>query len=212
MQVVIVANESQKKELSSINIQEEGLLVWVNSIEQLVQYTSADVYIDLLFENTQKRVSLLAQLLPRLIVINSVTHTLKETNASFIRINGWPTFLAGDIVEASCLEEACKAKAVETFSAFGKKIEWLQDLTGFVTPRVISMIINEAYFALAEEVSTAFEIDTAMKLGTAYPYGPLEWGAKIGLQNVLTLLQKLSRQQTRYTPCDLLVKEANKTI
>ena len=85
-------------------------------------------------------------------------------------------------------------------------------MPGFITPRVISMIINEAYFALAEGVSTPEEIDTAMKLGTAYPHGPLTWGDKIGLQNIVTLLQKLSVAQPRYAPCEFLVQEAAKAI
>ncbi len=88
----------------------------------------------------------------------------------------------------------------------------MSDIPGFITPRVISMIINEAYFALAQGVSTPEEIDKAMKLGTAYPYGPLEWATRIGLQNIVTLLQKLSVAQSRYAPCELLVQETNKAI
>jgi 3-hydroxyacyl-CoA dehydrogenase len=44
------------------------------------------------------------------------------------------------------------------------------------------MIINEAYFALEDNVSTKAETDIAMKLGTNYPYGPFEWGQLIGLK------------------------------
>jgi 3-hydroxybutyryl-CoA dehydrogenase len=55
-------------------------------------------------------------------------------------------------------------------------------------------------------------MDTAMKLGTAYPYGPFEWGNKIGLQNIVNLLKKLSKKQPRYTPCELLVQETDKAI
>ena len=42
------------------------------------------------------------------------------------------------------------------------------------------MIINEAFLALQEGVSTKEEINTAMKLGTNYPLGPFEWVEKIG--------------------------------
>ncbi len=52
----------------------------------------------------------------------------------------------------------------------------------------------------------------AMKLGTAYPYGPFEWVEKIGVQNIVTLLLKLSKTQTRYIPSELLVQETNKAI
>jgi len=71
------------------------------------------------------------------------------------------------------------------------------------------MIVNEAYFALEDKVSTPTEIDTAMKLGTNYPYGPFEWSEKIGLKNIYLLLQKLSKQDSRYTPCNLLATKAN---
>ncbi len=212
MQVVIVADEKQKEELLSGNITKEASLIWLNDIKELEQHKSADVYIDLLFENTPQRINLLAQLLPKPIIINSVNDTLAEINSSFVRINGWSTFLSANIIEASCLQESNKSASEQSFTVFGKSIEWLPDLPGFVTPRVISMIINEAYFALAEGVSTPDEIDMAMKLGTAYPFGPLEWGAKIGLQNIVTLLEKLSAKQPRYEPCELLMQETNKAI
>ena len=70
------------------------------------------------------------------------------------------------------------------------------------------MIINEAYFALEEGVSTKEEIDTAMKLGTNYPYGPFEWAKKIGLKNIFQLLDKLHKTNLRYEPAALLKKEA----
>ena len=61
------------------------------------------------------------------------------------------------------------------------------------------MIINEAWFSLAENISTREEIDTAMKLGTNYPYGPFEWGDKIGLDRVSALLNELHKTDTRYS-------------
>jgi 3-hydroxybutyryl-CoA dehydrogenase len=70
------------------------------------------------------------------------------------------------------------------------------------------MIINEAYFTLDEKVSSKNEIDTAMKLGTNYPYGPFEWSEKIGLKKVYELLTTLSHSHSRYEPAALLKKEA----
>ena len=93
-------------------------------------------------------------------------------------------------------------------SLLNRKAEWVPDVKGFISPRVVSMIINEAYFTLEENVSTKEEIDVAMKLGTNYPYGPFEWGEKIGLQKVYELLALLSNNNTRYEPAALLKKEA----
>ena len=67
-----------------------------------------------------------------------------------------------------------------------------QDLkVGFHYPRAISMIINEAYFALEENLASPKDIDLAMKFGVNYPLGPIEWGDKIGLKYVVDLLNEL---------------------
>ena len=69
-----------------------------------------------------------------------------------------------------------------------KKAVTVSDEPGFIAARIISMIINEAYFAKAENVSSEKEIDVAMKLGTNYPFGPFEWARLIGIKNIYELL------------------------
>ncbi len=46
---------------------------------------------------------------------------------------------------------------------------------GFIFPRTIVQIINEAYFALEEGVASREDINRAMKFGVNYPKGPFEW-------------------------------------
>jgi 3-hydroxybutyryl-CoA dehydrogenase len=60
-----------------------------------------------------------------------------------------------------------------------------------VALRVISCIVNEAYLTLSEGVSTAEDIDKAMKLGANYPKGPFEWAEEIGASNILETLDSL---------------------
>lgn len=207
MQIVVCCNDEQKDELLATGFDGQGNITWVFEKTDLLHYRSADAVIDLLYENTKANNALLRQL-PGLKIINSVCDTLGETNPHFVRINGWPTFLKGAVLEGSGKDEGLKKLAEAVFATFHKTIEWLPDVPGFVVPRVVSLIINEAYFALAEGVSTRAEIDIAMKLGTAYPFGPFEWGEKLGLKNIVSLLQKLSTEQPRYAPAPLLVKEA----
>jgi 3-hydroxybutyryl-CoA dehydrogenase len=83
----------------------------------------------------------------------------------------------------------------------------VSDEPGFIAARVIAMIINEAYLALEEHVSTKEEINTAMKLGTNYPFGPFEWAVAIGTSNILNLLERLNRESNRYKPAAALVNE-----
>lgn len=79
---------------------------------------------------------------------------------------------------------------------------------GFIFPRTIAQVINEAYFALEEEVASKDDIDRAMKFGVNYPKGPFEWAFGRELY-VLTLLEELQRLtgDARYRPSRLL-KEA----
>lgn len=64
---------------------------------------------------------------------------------------------------------------------------------GFIFPRTIVQIINEAYFALDEGVATKEDIDRAMKFGVNYPKGPFEWAQGRELY-VRTLLDELLSQ------------------
>jgi 3-hydroxybutyryl-CoA dehydrogenase len=195
MQIVVVTSQASREELSGNGIEAGANIVWTEDVQEL-HSSKADVVIDLSFE--MAHLELLQSLSDAIVIINSVTDTLTETDLRFIRINGWPGFLRSDTIEAACLQEELKEKAAGAFSLFHKKIEWLPDIPGFVTPRVVGMIINEAFIALKEGVSTKEEINTAMKLGTNYPYGPFEWAEKIGVSKVNELLGKLSKQNSRY--------------
>jgi 3-hydroxybutyryl-CoA dehydrogenase len=206
MQIVVLSNDSLKEEMSSNGINQDAEIIWINDVNAFATHSDADAYIDLLFENTKTRINALSKLLPKQVIINSVTDTLKEINESFIRINAWPAFLKTSGIEASAQDQTSKEQADRIFHAFNKKLEWVKDEPGFITARVISMIINEAFLALEEGVSSKEAIDTAMKLGTNYPFGPFEWAQKIGLKNIANLLTRLSASQPRYKPCALLIQ------
>ena len=76
---------------------------------------------------------------------------------------------------------------------------------GFIFPRTIVQIINEAHFALEESVASKKDIDRAMKYGVNYPKGPFEWSNGRELF-VLTLLNELfeKTKDKRYLPSKLL--------
>ncbi len=60
-----------------------------------------------------------------------------------------------------------------------------------VQARILATIVNEAASAVAEGVAAPESVDTAMRLGTNYPSGPLEWGERIGLAHVVGTLDAL---------------------
>lgn len=63
--------------------------------------------------------------------------------------------------------------------------------TAAIEARILATIVNEAATAVAEGVATPAAIDTAMRLGTNYPHGPLEWGERLGLASVVGTLDAL---------------------
>jgi len=141
------------------------------------------------------------------VFINSVSKKIAEYNINYplIRINGWNGFLQRTSWEiAGEVNDEIK----KILSSIQKKYISVPDEPGFISARVIAMIINEAYFAKSEQVSTEQDIDIAMKLGTNYPYGPFEWGRMIGIPHVYALLKKLSASNELYTASTLLQQEA----
>ncbi len=207
MRLVVLADEMLKKELLSNGVTRDAEIIWIDDVDEFAYQENADGCIDLLFDNTKKRIELLKNFSLQPVIVNSVIDTLREINAPFIRINAWPGFLKRPVVEASYNSKTLKEKAERILNGLDKKTEWVPDEPGFITARVIAMIINEAWFALEEGISTKGEIDTAMKLGTNYPYGPFEWGNQIGLRNIYALLDKLNKTNSRYRPAELMKKQ-----
>jgi 3-hydroxybutyryl-CoA dehydrogenase len=201
MPIVFLGEDYQWEELSKSVIDNE--CIRVHSINEFYS-TEGDIYLFL-----QDDISLINfTQLNKPILFNSVTKTLAQLNTpkNVLRINGWQTFLQRPVWE---IAGVVTAEIIDSLSSsLQKKIITVPDDIGFATAKVVSMIINEAYFALQDEVSSKAEIDIAMKLGTNYPYGPFEWATKIGVKNIYMLLNTLSEQQKRYTPSFLLKKEA----
>ncbi|MFF0829314.1 3-hydroxyacyl-CoA dehydrogenase family protein [Brevibacillus sp. NPDC003359] len=94
------------------------------------------------------------------------------------------------------------------FQSLGKETETVNDEVGLVFPRILTLIINEAAFTLMEKAATAADIDIAMKKGTSYPFGPLEWADRIGLDEIFAISRGLQRDlaEERYRTAPLLRK------
>lgn len=102
------------------------------------------------------------------------------------------------------------AKVTHYFQQQGKQVLVINDYPGMLAWRTVAMLANEALDALQKGVAGEADIDTAMQLGVNYPQGPLAWGARLGWQNVLTLLENLQRHygEERYRPTSLLRQRA----
>jgi 3-hydroxybutyryl-CoA dehydrogenase len=91
----------------------------------------------------------------------------------------------------------------------------VSDLRSQIFFRVLVMLINEASDALYYSVATKEDIDLAMTKGVNYPKGLLKWADEVGIDKVLSELEKLyvEYNEDRYRPSVLLkkmVKEGKK--
>lgn len=131
-----------------------------------------------------------------------------ELDNDLFGFNGLPTFTDREILEVSAMDTEQHDKLKSICESIGTDFEIVQDRVGMVTPRIIAMIINEAFYTVQEGTATMEDIDQGMKLGTNYPHGPFEWCEKIGIRNVYELLEALyeDTKEERYKICPALKK------
>ncbi len=130
------------------------------------------------------------------------------------RAVGWgalPPLAAGGLMEVTAPMQAPPESvlAAEAFwTGLGLECHRVADGTGLVRARIVCALVNEAATALSEGVASAKDIDTAMRLGANYPYGPLAWGDVIGLDVVLGVMRGLQDEfgEDRYRPSPLLAR------
>lgn len=161
-------------------------------------------------QSLERRLSPSAIILTSSIIVTAAEQSLWVRKISrLIGISAFPTLLSSKLIELAPTihtDTASLLAAKEFFAQAGKHISVVQDRVGMVMPRILCMIINEAAFALAEQIATPDDIDTAMKLGTNYPLGPAEWGDAIGFNNVEKVLDALyeNLHEDRYRTAPLL--------
>ena len=205
MVIVIRSEHGVLKEFFSKTLPKRITVIFRHAHEDL-EAIGADAYFDLIFDDENIHTNNFINDTP--VFVNAVCCTCAEINhENYIRLNAWNGFMQRPLTELAGSNDTYKQKASAIFDALGWKYIWVDDDYGLVSARVISMIINEAYFALGEGVSTKEEMDIAMKLGTNYPHGPFAWSKEIGLKNIYRLLKKLNVENSRYAIAPKLIEE-----
>ncbi len=204
MAVVIFADDALKNELLTIPFADDAEITWLE--KGATAPATADAVIDLLAHDNASLSGL--KINTPLYIVNAVEHTCEHFTLPVVRINGWRSFLGRTSVEAATKIAGLQEPAEQLFHSLGRTIEWVPDIPGFITARVVACILNEAFFTLEEKIATAEDINQAMKTGTNYPYGPFEWASVIGHEKVYHLLSLLAKEEPRYTPSLLLNQKA----
>lgn len=123
-------------------------------------------------------------------------------------MNPVPVMKLVEVIKGLLTSEETYRAVDETAKAMGKETVLVQDFPGFLVNRILCPMINEAVFALESGISTAADIDKAMKLGTNQPMGPLELADFIGLDTCLYIMEVLHQGlgEDKFRPAPLLRK------
>jgi 3-hydroxybutyryl-CoA dehydrogenase len=192
----------------------------VHSGYLMTEAKDADVAIELHNESAAAKEELLRALgvhIPaEALLLTSALATSTTLAASWVpqpeRVVGFglvPPIPANGMVElAKGLQtaETYLAQATAFWQSLNQEPVVVADGPGLIRARTICCLINEAASALLEGVASTEDIDKAMKLGTNYPHGPLEWADHIGLDAVLGVMTGLFEEwgEDRYRPSPLL--------
>ena len=131
-----------------------------------------------------------------------------ERFMGFHFMNPVPVMQLVELIRGIATDDATYAACLGVVENLGKTAASAEDFPAFIVNRILMPMINEAVYTLYEGVGNVASIDSAMRLGTNHPMGPLELADFIGLDTCLAIMNVLHEglADTKYRPCPLLTK------
>jgi 3-hydroxybutyryl-CoA dehydrogenase len=188
----------------------------------MAAFANADLVIEAATENEAVKREIFKKLCPNLkktalIASNTSSISITRLGASTDRpaqfmgmhfMNPVPVMQLVELIRGIATSNETYEQVKELTAKLGKTSATAEDFPAFIVNRILLPMINEAVYTLYEGVGSVESIDTAMKLGTNHPMGPLELADFIGLDTCLAVMHVLydGLSDSKYRPCPLLVK------
>jgi 3-hydroxybutyryl-CoA dehydrogenase len=200
----------------------DAILRRVGTTARLEDLRDTDFVIEAVVENEDAKIALFQRLdkvCPEHVIFASNTSSISITRMGartsradrFIGMhfmNPVPAMRLVEIIRGLATSQETYEATRELAERLGKNTMTAEDFPGFIVNRILLPMINEGIYTLYEGVGGVTDIDTAMKLGTNQPMGPLELADLIGLDTCLAIMEVMHRVfgDDKYRPCPLLKK------
>ena len=200
----------------------DGALSRIHTTLKLADLGQRDLIIEAATERETVKQAIFEDLLPHLrpeTILTSNTSSISITRLAsrtdrpekfmgFHFMNPVPVMQQVELIRGIATDDETFATLKEVVASLGKTAASAEDFPAFIVNRILMPMINEAVYTLYEGVGSVSSIDSAMKLGTNHPMGPLELADFIGLDTCLAIMNVLhdGLADTKYRPCPLLTK------
>jgi 3-hydroxybutyryl-CoA dehydrogenase len=198
----------------------DAALSRISTTTELADLADADLVVEAIVENGAIKKEIFATLDGLLadhaiLASNTSSISITELAASTSRpdrfigmhfMNPVPIMKLVEVIKGLATSDETTAAIQAVADKMGKTTVYSEDSPGFLVNRILMPMINEAVVALHEGVGSVEDIDTAMKLGTNQPMGPLTLADFIGLDTCLAIMEVLHTNlgDSKYRPCPLL--------
>ncbi len=226
---IATIHKNLDRQISKNTISEEvknktiGNIKTFTSLKEGVQ--QSDLVVEAASENIDLKLEIfreIDQFAPQHCILASNTSSISITKIASVTkrpgkvigmhfMNPVPVMKLVEIINGYSTDKKVSETIINLSKQIGKIPCEVNDYPGFVANRILMPMINEAIYALYENVAGVQEIDTVMKLGMAHPMGPLQLADFIGLDVCLSILNVLYEgfKNPKYAPCPLLTNMVN---
>jgi 3-hydroxybutyryl-CoA dehydrogenase len=183
----------------------EQILSRITYTDDFKDFSGCDIVIEAVVENIMEKKKVFSRVEPYLsensilasntssISITSLASQLKRQER-FVGVhffNPVPLMNLIEIIRGVRTSQESIDRAIDFSRKIGKEYVVVNDSPGFVTTRIIAMLVNEGAFEYSENLASKEDIDKALKLGGNFPMGPLTLGDLIGLDTVVNIMDTL---------------------
>ncbi len=200
----------------------EAALKRISTTMTLADLGATDLIIESATERESVKVAIFEDLVPHLgqnTILTSNTSSISITRLAsrtdrperfmgFHFMNPVPVMQLVELIRGIATDDQTYQTLKKVVERLGKTSATAEDFPAFIVNRILMPMINEAVYTLYEGVGSVASIDSAMKLGTNHPMGPLQLADFIGLDTCLAIMNVLhdGLADTKYRPCPLLTK------